>query len=124
MKNQLEKLFGSFVLTIVLMTALGLVTLVSTLLLKGGVGRLWQDGSLMNIYQFLYGATTLGIAIYLWNYQPRTEYVIIPTIAIAGLVTMNEYHMPVGLLLPTMIIYLVVVIYWTLSERDHHHGSI
>lgn len=124
MKNQLEKLFGSFVLTIVLMTALGLVTLVSTLLFKGGISRLWQDGSLMNIYQFLYGATTLGIAIYLWNYQPRTEYVIIPVIAIAGLVTMNEYHMPVGLLLPTMIIYLGVVIYWTLSERDHPHGSI
>lgn len=116
--NPLEKLLGSSVLTIVLMMTLGILTLNSTLFFREEIGQLWRDGTLMNIYQTLYGVMTLGIALYLWHHKPeRTEYVLIPTVAIAGLVAMNEYHMPFGLLIPTMILYLGGVVYWILSER-------
>ena len=122
MDINLNQWFRSTVLSIIFMIVFGIASISVSVLLGTSSGRtvaeLWQSGYIMNGYMMFYCVMTFIITAYMWRHRSSMAYVMVPFLAIVGLVVMTEHNWPASLVLPIMLCYLIAIVQWEIGRAS------
>lgn len=115
----LDKIVRSIISAIVLMFVVGAVTIVVAIDF-GNVSKSWYDGTVLKVSMGFY--TVLMFAIFVMNitkfgseYFPQCLLMLVLPIAFFVGIDLP----PQGLVYSLMLLYIGIVVYWTLYQLEH-----
>jgi hypothetical protein len=119
MNTSTHKLVLASTWAIILMFLTGMMTITVVIIDGNGIDVLWHDGATLKTAMVVYWVLVVIMMVYLMSLQSHLGYLLVPTFPGLFFISVDPPP-PQSLVYCLMLLYLGVVVYLIMQEREHY----